>query len=92
MVEVQVLKKDFPDKAIPEDAEKLFKRFTSFKFYNNSLEKMVNLYNFLRQNCIPEEFKLIEEEIFDFDKDLQPAEHTLTWQSTEIKVKSIFVF
>ena len=54
--------------------------------YNNTLEKIVALYNDLRLNCIPEEFKLIEEEMTSLDNDLQPAENTLTWHSTEIKV------
>ena len=86
LVEVQVLKKDFPDKTIPKAAEAIFGRYDSFRYYNNTLEKMVDLYNYLRLNCIPEEFKLIEEEMIAFDNDLQPAENTLTWNSLDIKV------
>ena len=62
----------------------LFKAY--LRQYNNTLEKIVALYNDLRLNCIPEEFKLIEEEMASLDNDLQPAENTLTWHSTEIKV------
>ena len=91
LVEVQVLKKDFPDKKIPRIAEEIFERFDKFRFYNNTLEKMVDLYNYLRLNCNPEEFKLIEEEIMSFDQDLEPAENTLTWHSLEIKVK-VYIF
>ena len=90
LVEVQVLKKDFPDKNIPKAAEAIFCRYDSFRYYNNMLEKMVDLYNYLRLNCIPEEFKLIEEEMIAFDNDLQPAENTLTWNSLDIKVENIF--
>ena len=59
-----------------------------FRHYNNTLEKIVALYNDLRLNCIPVEFKLIEEEMDSLDNNLQPAENTLTWHSTEIKVSS----
>lgn len=86
LAEVQVLKKDFPDKIIPKPAEDVFTKYDSFRQYNNRLEKIVELYNDLRLNCIPEEFKLIEEEMASLDNDLQPAENTLTWHSTEIKV------
>ena len=85
LFEVQVLKKDFPEKAIPEEAEKVYARYTNFRHFNSTLEKVVDLYNYLILNCIPEEFKLIEEDMNSFDNDLQPAENTLTWMSLEIK-------
>ena len=85
LVEVKILKKDFPSKQIPQGAQDIFLRFDKFRQYNNTLEKMVDLYNYLRLNCIPEEFKLIEDEVADIDSDLQPAENTLTWHSLEIK-------
>ena len=84
LVEVKVLKKDFPDKPIPRTAEEIFLRFDKFRHYNNTLEKMVDLYNYLRLQSIPEEFKLIEDEVEDIDNDLQPAENTLTWHSEDI--------
>ena len=85
LFEVQVLKKDFPDRTIPEEAEKVYSRYSSFRHYNSTLEKVVDLYNYLILNCMPEESKLIEEDIAEFDNDLQPAEHTLTWMSLDIK-------
>ena len=84
LVEVKVLKKDFPDKPIPRTAEDIFVRFDKFRHYNNPLEEMVDLYNYLRLQTIPEEFKLIEDEVEDIDNDLQPAENTLTWHSEDI--------
>ena len=91
LAEVQVLKKDFPEKPIPKPAEDVFEKYDAFRQYNNTLEKIVDLYNDLRLNCIPEEFKLIEEEIASLDNDLQPAENTLTWHSTEIKVQKSLI-
>ena len=91
LAEVQVLKKDFPEKPIPKPAEDVFEKYDAFRKYNNTLEKIVDLYNDLRLNCIPEEFKLIEEEIASLDNDLQPAENTLTWHSTEIKVQKSLI-
>ena len=85
LVEVKILKKDFPEKEIPRGAKDIFERFDKFRQYNNTLEKMVDLYNYLRLQTIPEEFKLIEDEIAEIDNDLQPAENTLTWHATEIK-------
>ena len=85
LVEVKILKKDFPEKQIPQRAQDIFLRFDKFRQYNNTLEKMVDLYNYLRLQCRSEEFKLIEDEVTDIDRDLEPAENTLTWHSTDIK-------
>ena len=45
---------------------------------------MVVLYNYPKFNCVDEESKLISQEVKEIDHDLQPAEHTLTWQTEHI--------
>ena len=82
--EVKNLRRDFPERPVPQKAGEIFRRFEEYRKYNNSLEQMVYLYNFIKLNVIPEELKLIEREFADIDKDLEPAEKTLTWKSENI--------
>ena len=82
--EVRNLRKDFPERAVPQKAGEIFRRFEDYRKYNNSLEQLVYLYNFIKLNILPEELKLIERELEDIDNELHAAENELTWKSENI--------
>ena len=82
--EVKHLKKEFPQRSVTEKAKEIFKRFDEFRNYNNSLEQMVNLYNYLHTKTVPQEQALISEELSELDELMEPAEQTLTWNSEAI--------
>ena len=82
--EVKHLKKDFPTFQIPENAKIIFRRFEDFRSYNNSLDKIVSLYNYLRQDVNDKEFALFKKELVKIDEVLKKAETTLNWKSDGI--------
>lgn len=82
--EVKHLKKDFPTFQIPENAKTIFRRFEDFRSYNNSLDKIVSLYNYLRQDVNDKEFALFKKELVKIDEVLKKAETTLNWKSDGI--------
>ena len=84
LMETKILKKDFPNRDVPKKAQEIFKRFDDFRNYNNSLDQMVTLYNFLRIDTCPEEFRLISDEMAQIDKSLHDAEKVLTWNTSDI--------
>ena len=80
--EVKNLRRDFPERPVPQKAGEIFRRFEEYRKYNNSLDQMVYLYNFVKLNVNQYELKLIEREFADIDKELEPAEKTLNWKKT----------
>ena len=84
LVEVKHLRKDFPERPVPQKAGEIFRRFEELRKYNNSLEQMVTLYNYLKFNCADVEHKLIADEVAEIDESLESAEHTLTWNTQHI--------
>ena len=84
LTEVKHLRKDFPKRSLPAKALEIFQRFNDFRNYNNSLEQSVGLYNYLKLQTVGQEYRLIEREILDIDKDLEAAEETLNWNSENI--------
>ena len=82
--EVKNLRRDFPERPVPQKAGEIFRRFEEYRKYNNSLEQMVQLYNFIKRNAVTEELLLIERDLAEIDKDLEPAEKTLTWKSENL--------
>jgi dynein heavy chain len=82
--EVKHLKREFPKRKIPKVAAKLFTRFEDFRAYNNCLDKIVDLYNYLKTDTIDKEYRLFEVEVAAIDKKLKAAETTLTWNSEDI--------
>ena len=84
LMETKNLKKDFPRRDVPKKAREIFKRFSDFRNYNNSLEQMVMLYNYLKTDMEACEFSLIADEVAELDKSLKQAEQSLTWNSNGI--------
>ena len=82
--EVKHLFKEFPSRAVPPGAQTIFQRFDDFRNYNNSLDQMVKLYNYLRLKTVAQEQALISGEMEELDELLEPAEDTLTWSSEAI--------
>ena len=82
--EVRNLRKDFPERPVPQKAGEIFRRFEDYRKYNNSLEQLVHLYNYIKLNILPEELKLIERELAEIDEELHRAENELTWKSENI--------
>ena len=83
-METKHLKKDFPSRSVPKKASEVFQRFSDFRNYNNSLEQMVALYNYLKSDTVRCEFALISDDVAKLDKELQAAEHSLTWNSGDM--------
>ena len=83
--EAKYLQKDFPNRKIPETVKQLFARFEDFKAYNNGLDKIVDLYNYLKTDTIEKEYRLFENEVGEIDKNLQPALTSLTWKSEDLQ-------
>ena len=69
---------------MPKKASEVFQRFSDFRNYNNSLEQMVALYNYLKSSTVRCEFALISDDVAKLDKELQAAEHSLTWNSGDM--------
>ena len=84
LMETKHLKKDFPSRNVPKKASEVFQRFSDFRNYNNSLEQMVALYNYLKSDTVRCEFALISDDVARLDKELQAAEHSLTWNSGDM--------
>ena len=82
--EVKHLKKEFPARTVPKSAAVIFTRFEDFRAYNNCLDKIVDLYNYLKTDTIDKEYRLFEAEVVVIDKLLSPAETTMTWNGTDI--------
>ena len=82
--EVKHLKKDFLKRKIPERLTKLFDRFQDFRAYNNGLDKIVDLYNYLKTDTIEKEYRLFENEVAEIDHKLDPALTSLTWNSEDL--------
>ena len=82
--EVKYLKKEFPERTVPGTAEDLFKRFDDFRAYNNCLDKIVDLYNYLKTDTNDKEYRLFEAEVLEIDNQLKAAETSLTWNSEGI--------
>ena len=82
--EVKYLKKEFPERNVPGTAEELFKRFDDFRAYNNCLDKIVDLYNYLKTDTNDKEYRLFEAEVVEIDTQLKAAETSLTWNSEGI--------
>ena len=83
--EAKHLKKDFPQRKIPEAITKLFARFEDFRAYNNSLDKIVDLYNYLKTGTIEKEYRLFENKVAAIDEMLDPALTSLTWNSEDLQ-------
>ena len=84
LMETKNLKKDFPDRDVPKKARDLFTRFDDLRNYNNSLEQMVTLYNYLKTDTVETEYALISSEMAALDRELRAAEGSLTWNSANI--------
>jgi hypothetical protein len=99
LIEVKHLKKDFSHRAVPENVKKIFQRFAKFRNSKNILDQTVtrfapplhpaNLcdprYNYLKQNTVPAEAALIEEDVLSLDERLKQAEMTLNWHCEDVK-------
>ena len=83
--EAKYLQKDFPKRKIPETVKQLFARFEDFKAYNNGLDKIVDLYNYLKTDTIEKEYRLFENEVALIDKNLEPALTSLMWNSEDLQ-------
>ena len=90
--EAKHLQKDFPKRKIPESVRKLFARFEDFRDYNNGLDKIVDLYNYLKTDTIEKEYRLFENEVAVIDQKLEPALTSLTWNSEDLQgyIEQIF--
>ena len=84
LMEVKHLKKDFPTWQIPENAKDIFKRFEDFRSYNNCLDKIVSLYNYLKTDTNEKEYRLFEVEVLKLDHILRKAETTMNWKADGI--------
>ena len=84
LTETKHLRKNFPDRDVPKKARDLFVRFADLRNYNNSLEQMITLYNYLKTDMETEEFRLVSDEVAAIDKNLHAAEHSLTWNSGDL--------
>ena len=82
--EVKHFKKEFPKWEIPQNANSIFRRFEELRLYNNSLDKITTLYNFLKIETNEKEYKLFEREIQMIDRVLTRAEKDMTWNSDDI--------
>ena len=82
--EVKYLTKEFPNREIPKPAAEVFKRFEDFRLYNNCLDVIVDLYNYLKTDTIEKEYRLFESEVNAIDEQLKDAETKLTWNSEGI--------
>ena len=83
--EVKHLQKDFPQRKIPETVRQLFARFDDFRAYNNGLDTIVDLYNYLKTDTIEKEYRLFENEVAVIDQKLEPALTYLTWNSEDLQ-------
>ena len=84
LIEVKHLKKDFGHRNVPENAQKIFLRYTKFRQSKNILDQTVTKYNFLKQHTVPAEARLIEGDIDALNERLKPAEMTLNWHCEDI--------
>lgn len=82
--EVKHFKKEFPKWEIPSNAKTIFTRFEELRLYNNSLDKITTLYNYLKTDTNDKEYKLFEGELMKIDEILLKAEKTMTWNSDDI--------
>ena len=82
--EVKHLKKEFPGWNIPSNAKMIFKRFEELRIYNNGLDKLTSLYNYLKTETNDKEYKLFENELLKIDEVLHRAETVMTWNSDDI--------
>ena len=82
--EVKHLKKEFPHWNIPANAKMIFKRFEELRIYNNGLDKLTSLYNYLKTDTNDKEYKLFENELLKIDEVLHRAETVMTWNSDDI--------
>ena len=82
--EVKHFKKEFPKWDLPSNAKSIFKRFEELRLYNNSLDKIATLYNYLKTETNDKEYKLFEGEIVKIDKILLRAEKHMTWNSDDV--------
>ena len=84
LVDVKHLKKDFPSQQVPTKVLEIFERFDDFKSYNNLLDRIVDLYNYLKTDTNPIEYRLFQQEMLELDRQLRPAETTVNWVSDGI--------
>ena len=82
--EVKHFVKEFPKWEVPQNAMAIFKRFEELRLYNNSLDRISTLYNYLKTETNDKEFRLIEGEILKIDDILERAEKDMTWNSDDI--------
>ena len=82
--EVKHFKKEFPAWNLPSNAKEIFLRFEELRLYNNSLDKIADLYNYLKTETNEKEYKLFEGEIVKLDEILERAEKKMTWNSDDI--------
>ena len=82
--EVKHLMKEFPKRKVPKVAKQLFTRFEDFRAYNNNLDKIIDLYNYLKTDTSDKEYRLFEAEVTKIDKMLDPALSSLTWNSEDL--------
>mgnify|MGYP001374252342 CR=1 FL=1 len=82
--EVKHFVKEFPQWDVPQNAIAIFKRFEELRLYNNSLDRISTLYNYLKTETNDKEFRLIEGEILKIDDILERAEKDMTWNSDDI--------
>ena len=82
--EVKHLKKNNQKREIPKQALNIHARFEEFRYYNNCLDQIADLYNYLKTDTNKLEYKLFESEVKAIDKLLKPAETSMTWNSEGI--------
>ena len=82
--EVKHLQRSFQKRTIPTEALTIYERFEEFRYYNNCLEQIVELYNYLKTDTNQLEYKLFEDEMKAIDRLLNQAETTITWNSAGI--------
>ena len=82
--EVKHVKNEFPQRLVPETAQKLFEKFDDFRFWNNTLNKIVELYNYLKTDTSDKEYRLFEAEVTKIDRKMVAAEKSITWNCDDI--------
>ena len=81
LMEVKHIQKDFTSKKVPENAKNIFKKFEDFRSNINCLDRIVDLYNYLKTDTSEYDVKLIAEEIDAIDQKLLPMETFMNWKT-----------
>ena len=83
-MEVKHLRAEFATRQLPRKMVQVFRKFDEFRANKNSLDRTVEMYNYVKRRTVREEFALIEKEVQQCDLELRPAETTINWNSGEV--------